>query len=254
MRRINVMGLCLVAIAALASMAVASASAAPELFECAKAAKVGKSYTGKFNDKNCSEANPGGTGKYELQPGIGKGKAFKGSGKVATLHTPAIGGEVTCKTNKSSGKNSSPTHQSGVIAEFKTCTSLGKKCTSAGEKPGTIKTNPLEGSFGYISKSPLKVGVDLVGEGGKDSADFTCEGLVIETKGAVIGEITGNINSFNKTTSNIFAVTGEGFQQVKNFEGGPNTELTSEVNGSGPFPSGQQATVTVKGENLELKA
>jgi hypothetical protein len=254
MRRIKVMGLCLVAVAALASVAVSSASAAPELYECAKAAKVGKTYTGNYNNKSCSEPNSKNEGKYQLQPGIGKAKAFKGSGKVATLHTPAIGGEVACKTNKSSGKNSSTTHQSGVIAEFKTCTSLGKKCTSAGEKAGTIKTNPLEGSFGYISKSPLKVGVELVGEGGKDSADFTCEGLVIETKGAVIGEITGNINTFNKTTSNIFAVTGEGFQSVKNFEGGPNVELVSEVNGSGPFPSGQQATVTVKGEELELKA
>lgn len=258
MRRTRIVGLCLVAMFAMTAIAASSASAAlPELYECAKAPKVGKFFTGKYNDKKCSETNEAGTGKYELQPGIGKGKTFKGKGKVATLHTPAIGGEVTCKTNKSEGKNTSPTHQSNVTAQFKTCTSLGKKCSSTGhgeKKAGEIYTNPLEGDFGYISKSPLKVGVVLVGEGGKDSADFTCEGLEIETKGGVIGEITGNINTFNKTTENIFAVTGGGLQQVTKFEGGPTTQLETIVNGSGPFPSGQQATVTVKGDELNLKA
>jgi hypothetical protein len=257
MRRIRIVGLCLVAVFATTAVAASSASAAlPELYECAKAVKVGKVYTGKYNDKKCSEKNEAGTGKYELQPGVGKGKVFKGKGKVATLHTPAIGGEVTCKTNKSEGKNSSPTTQSGVVAIFKTCTSLGKKCTSAGAKVGEIKTNPLGGVFGYISKAPLKVGVDLTGEGGKDSADFTCEGLVIETKGSVIGEITGNVNSFNKTTLNNFVVTASpAFVQVPTkFEGGPTQVLQTIVNGSGPFESGQQAEVTVKGEELNLKA
>jgi hypothetical protein len=252
--RLKIVGLCLIAMFSLAAVAASGASAAePELFECAKAAKVGKTTpTGEFSDKNCSVPLAG--GKYKLAPGIGKAKAFKGTGKVATLHTPAVGGEVTCKTNKSVGKFANNTTAEKVIATFSTCTSAGKKCTSAGAKAGSIVTNPLGGKLGYVSKSPLVVGQELIGEGGKDSADFTCEGLVIETKGGVIGEVTGNINKFSKTTENIFAVEGANLQKIKKFEGGPETVLETSINGSPLLKSGQQATVKVAGENLEIKA
>ncbi len=264
MRRIRIAGLCLVAVFAMTAVAASSASAAlPELYECAKLTV--KPFKGKYTDKACSvkateaQETEGKVNKYELQPGVGKGKVFKGKGKVATLYTPKIGGEVSCKTNSSEGKNASPSAQTGVTAKFKTCTSLGKKCSSTGhgeKKAGEIYTNPLQGKFGYISKSPLKVGVSLEAEGGLDSADFTCEGLVIETKGAVIGEITGNVNSFNKTSNNIFTVTeGSHVQIPTKFEGGPEEVLQTTINGSGPFPSGQDGgTIVVKGENLMLKA
>src|ERR1700729_2711893 len=95
--RLKIMGLCLVAMFALTAMVSASASAAePEFYECAKVAG------GKFADKKCSTPGSGKTAKYELQEGIGKGKggkhAFKGKGGKATLHTPAVSGEVTCKS------------------------------------------------------------------------------------------------------------------------------------------------------------
>jgi hypothetical protein len=254
MKRMRILGLCLVAVFAM-GIAAASASAAPTYYECAKAAKVGKAYTGNSNNKTCTETNEKGEGKYNLQPGRGKNKIFKGKGGAATLHTPTVGGEVKCSTSKDEGLvNASFTGQEKVKVIFGKCISLGKNCSSAGAKKGEIKTNALEGTLGYISKSPLKVGVSLKGEGGADSADFNCEGLVIETKGAVIGEITGDVNAFSKESTDIFTVNGEGFQTVKNFEGGSTEVLKSEINGSGPFESGEQTTTVNKGESLEIKA
>jgi hypothetical protein len=263
MRRMKMMGLCLVALFALTAVAVSSASAAsPAFYECAKLAKnpTTKKYEGKYSVKTCAtEASPteqteGKKNKYELKEGIGKGKQFKGKGGAATLHTPAVSGEVVCKSFKDSGFINSPTTEDKVISEFKTCTSIGKKCMSPGEKAGTIKTNSLKGELGYISKSPLKVGVVLSPESGSVLAEFNCEGLTVVTSGSVIGEQKGDINVFSKSSENVFSVTGGGVQTVTKFEGGATHVLESVINGSGPFESGQQAEAANKGEELEIKA
>jgi hypothetical protein len=244
--RLKIMGLCLVAMFALTAAVTASASAAePAFYECKKV--VG----GKFLAKCKTE---GGKGGFAIVEGVGKGKAFKGTGGEATLHTPAVGGVVSCKTFKDEGKVETPTKTGKVFSTFTSCVSLGKKCTTPGQKAGTIKTKELEGGLGYISKSPVKVGTNLKAKGGGELAEFNCEGLQINVTGAVIGEQTGDINTFNKTSSDIFKVNGEGFQEVKNFEGGPTEVLESLINGSGPFESGQQATAVNKGEELQIKA
>ncbi len=246
MKRMRIMGLCLVAVFSLAIVAASSASATPTYYECAK-------MTGGKYEKGCGKE--GGKGGYALVPGRGKNKAFKGKGGAATLHTPAVGGEVKCATSKDEGFiSASFTGQEKVKVIFGKCTSLGKNCSSPGAKKGEIKTNPLEGALGYISKTGPKVGVDLTGEGGKPSAEFNCEGLEIVTTGSVIGEITGGINTFSKESTDTFTVNGEGFQSVKNFEGGPTQVLESTINGSGPFESGEQTTTVNKGESLEIKA
>jgi len=257
--RLKIMGLCLVAVFALTAAITASASATePGWYECHKL--TSKPYTGKYTDKKCSkeataeEKAAGKKNKYELQEGVGKGKVFKGSSKgAATLHTPAVGGEVTCTSFKDEGKAALPNKVEKVVSTFSGCTSLGKSCTS-GAKKGTIVTHPLDGELGYINKGAKEVGVDLKAEGAGDLADFECEGLVIETSGSVIGRQTGDINVFSKTSSNVFQVNGEGFQEIKKFEGGPTDVLESKINGSGPFESGQQASATNKGEELEVKA
>ena len=61
--------------------ATASASS-PQWYECAKAPKIGGVYTGHYG--------PGCTGtgtKWEIKPGISKGKTYKGKGMPAVLHT-----------------------------------------------------------------------------------------------------------------------------------------------------------------------
>lgn len=258
MKRIRIMGLCVVAVLALAAVAVSSASAAtPTYYECAKAAKSGKTYTGKYGNKTCSEVNAKSEGKYELVAGLGKGKAFKGKGGEAQLHTPAVGGVVTCASSKDAGFLTA-TGQRDVVVTFSKCKSLEKECASAGAKKGTIVTNPLGGSLGIISSVGPKVGVSLSGEGGKPSAEFVCgtgaSALTIVTTGAVIGEITGDINAINKETTDIFSVNGSGQQTVTSFEGGATEVLESTINGGGPFESGEQTTSANKGEALEIKA
>jgi hypothetical protein len=264
--RIKIVGLCLVAVFSVTAFAAASASAAlPELYECAKTLKnAEKKYTAHYVDKLCqvhateAQEKAGLENKYEIQPGIAKAKLWKGKGGVATLYTPGLGSEVSCKSNSSSGKNATTKTQVGVLAIFKTCTSLGKKCTSAGQLTGTIKTNPLKGEFGYISKSPLKVGVLLEAESTKDQADFSCEGLTVETEGAIIGEVGGNINTFSKASTNTFITTGSGpsrVQQFTSFEGGAEKILKTQINGTGHFASAQEGgTIKVTGEYLNLKA
>lgn len=257
--RLKIMGLCLVAVFAMAAVVSASASAAePAFYECAKL--TAKPYTGKYTDKKCSkeatsgEIAEGKKNKYELQEGVGKGKVFKGKGGKATLHTPAVGGVVECKSFKDEGKIATPTTESKVVSTFTSCTSLSKKCTSPGAKAGSIVTNNLKGELGYINKAKKEVGVLLSPETGTVLAEFNCEGLEIVTTGSVIGTQTGDINTFSKSSTNTFAVNGEGFQVVKNFEGGSTHVLESLINGSGPFESGQEASALNKGEELEIKA
>jgi hypothetical protein len=259
MTRIKIMGLCLIAVFAMAAVAAASASAAPTYYECAKAAKVGKLYTGNSNNSTCTEANAKGEGKYNLQPGRGKDKAFKGKGGAATLHTPAVGGIVECGASKDEGYvSSSFTGQEKVKVTFTKCKSESKACNSPGAKSGEIKTNPLSGTLGYISKSGPVVGVSLTGEAGHPSAEFECGtgagALKIVTTGAVIGEITGDTNKISKEATDSFSVTGGGQQSVTSFEGGPTEVLESSINGSPELESGEATTTVNKGEALEIKA
>ena len=241
MKRIKVLGLCVVATFAFSAVAVATASAAEgvEWFECAKVAG------GKY-EKGCKKE--GGKGGYVLRPGIGKGKAYKGTGGKATLHTPAIGGEITCTAFKDTGVINTTTTTDKVVSTFTGCSTLGKKCKS-GTKAGEIKTHDLAGEFGKLEGE--KGGVDLKAESGSSVANFECEGLVVEVTGSVIGEVTSNVLS--KSSTDTFAVNSEGFQQWKKFESGPTDTLEAHITGVGNFESGQQATATNKGEELELK-
>jgi len=248
MKRMRILGLCLVAAFALAVVAASSASAAqPTFYECAKVAAG----AGKYTNKTCSTEGTGKKAKYELKEGIGKPKVFKGSGKSATLHTPALGGEITCKTFKDEGKLTSPTTEGAVLSTFSTCTTEGKKCSSTGEKAGTIKTFALAGETGTISGGS-GAGVDLKPEKGELLAEFNCEGLEVKVKGSVIGE-EKPVNTFTKDEYSVFQVNGSGYQEYKSFVGGPEDVLLSEIAGTGPYESGQQAEAKNIGNELELK-
>jgi len=269
MRRIKMMGLCLVAVLAVAAVAVSSASAAlPEYKVCTKAAKVGKTFTGKFSDKTCATSEPKGEGKYELAGWeSAKKKGFKGKNGVSTLDsyipeneaTPWTGGTVAgvvqCKSGKSAGEITGP-KTSTVTVEFKTCTSEGKKCTSSGQKTGTIKTALLKATLGNISGG---VGSDVESVSGGPSAQFSCEGLEVVTVGSVIGVNSGNINKINKEGTQTFAVNGKGGQEVVfgEFPPSPVTGeahfLVSKITPPGvELPSGQSTVSTLKGEALEI--
>jgi type 1 fimbria pilin len=281
MKRMRIMGLCLVAIFAMGAVLAVSASAAePEWAECAKAPKVGKTTpTGEFSDKNCSVAAAG--GKYLIKSGIGKGKKFKGTGKTSTLHNKGPFGDnaVKCTSSKDEGEIQAPNIEKNVKVVFKGCTGLAHPCTSAGAKSGEIKTGPYKGELGYISKPGKVVGVDLNNETtpGGVMAEFSCVIVNVQVVGSAIGVQLGDINKVSQTSEAEFAVApyfgkvksefGE-FEPVVNipsFEGGPLDYLAT--NSCGPFveellkkecsgfaPSGQEGVNINKGENLEVKA
>jgi hypothetical protein len=271
MKRFEIAGVCLLAIACMAGVSAASASAAlPELYECAKAPKEkapGKNYEGHYTGKHCEASTYSAVfttkTKYELQPGIGKGKAFTGSGHGANLEGKGIGG-ISCTSFKDSGKFTTPTTGADIVAEFKGCEYIGLKCQS-GAQAGEIATNPLSGTVGYLAgKGTMTptVGASLKPESGEYLAVFHCQSEYFWVKGAVIGEVSP-VNQFTKKATFTFKQTGIGIQQWEKFEGGPREvlEVTLCSGGcanpatEGVHVQGSEETIAAnKGEELMLKA
>jgi len=281
MTRIKVMGLALVAVFAIAAIGSAAASAAPSYKECAKAAKVGKTFTGKYTDKNCTAKVETG-GKYELQAGVGKGKAAKTSGGPAELLVVIPAGvseefpegatvKITCASNKGVSTSSSPNLVSKAVTTFSKCKTLGSPCQS-GAKKETIVTNSLSGELVDIEGGE-GVGTVLHAETGTSTAAFVCT-EVAETNviGSLIGINSGNVGKISKTSALTFEV-GPGLGEVEyapgkkytpivnvptHKTGGVNGEhfLTSQISKekvpAGELPSGQKQAVSVKGEALEI--
>jgi hypothetical protein len=272
MKRSGMIGMCLAVLAAFAVVSVASASAAePALYECAKAAKVGKKYTGKYTDKKCSkeatakEIEEGKTNKYELKECFGKGKAFKGKGKGADLEAAEIGG-ITCTSSADTGKFTSPKTAGNIVVTFKGCSFAGKKCES-GSTSGEIVTKPLKGEVGYLAGKGTKTpttGADISAETGEALAEFHCGEDEFAVTGSVIGEVTP-ANKFTKEAMFNFEETEFGVQKWKHFEGEAAEHVLRtflcEPAGCNPLEQGvsgaksaEETKVTNKGEELELKA
>src|SRR3954451_13240558 len=182
MKRMRILGLALVAVFAISALAASGASATPAWYECAKAAVKN---TGEYTDKACTLESAGkNTGKYNLQPGIGKGKAFKTKGGAATLHViiPATGKgafpggahvEVKCTSYKGGGQPALPNKVEKVTSAFKGCTVLAAPCQS-GSKKGVIETNSLNGEMIDANTTASGVAVLLKGESSPVLANFTC--------------------------------------------------------------------------------
>jgi hypothetical protein len=273
MKRMRILGLALVAVFALAAVAASGASAAPTFFECAKTAKnaTTKKYEAKYTDKLCSAESPTKEGKYELKEGIGKGKVLKGkAGGVSRLHTfiPGKGDiPVECAKAKDVAQPVLPNKITKAVTVFSKCKAAGAPCQNG--KKETITTAPLEGELGYISASPLKVGVKLKPEGTTYFAEFECTGVAgVRTFGEVIGEQSGDINTVSKESELSFTTQeknyGFGPSIVNNpthFEGESGEHiLLTELNPgtgfepAGGLPSGQEGSIENKGEALEVKA
>jgi hypothetical protein len=247
MKRV-MLGVCVVALLGLAGASAASA-AEPAFFECAKLKG------GKFKGPCQVE---GAKGNHELQEGIGKGKPIKGKGGEFRKYAPAVGarGPFCPGATKVVGNLATPTTQKGVVLTWTGCEAGGKRCNSAGEPHGTIVTNALEGTLGYVSAAEHRVGIDFQGESGPDLVSWNCEGLEYEVGGSLIGEVT-SVNTLTTTYTVTFALQSEEFpeefQAIKSFEGGPEDVPEFLVNGSGPFEGAFRGSYTYKGEKLELK-
>jgi hypothetical protein len=271
MRRIKIMGLCLVAVFAVSAMGV-SAAQAGEYGVCKVIPETAvHPDEGKWEDKNCTKAAVlpyseavGHDGDYEWYPGTGaltepglKGFgpnvastyfSYKSTTGTAVLSTPALGGKVTCTKSTDVGAITGPTTDTDTVT-FIGCETEGKKCQSAGQAAGKIKTNLLKTDLidepGPVVKVRFESSTGPTGY----QAEFECVGgepLKIRTKGFTEGTDTGNVNKMEAKSTQVFA--GE-----ENLETEVNEPVGTGGNWVGPFKSEENTTGTTTGKKTEIK-
>ncbi|HEX4186466.1 MAG TPA: hypothetical protein VHY83_01090 [Solirubrobacteraceae bacterium] len=281
MKRMRIMGLCLVAAFALTAIGAGTASALPEIGRC-----VAQAGTGKYKDSNCTEKAKtlASEKQFEFKKGPEVGKTgFTSKGGEGVLETEA-GTKIVCTTQSATGSykrlsTGTTKEVQGVIAKFEGCgiPAIGAICKTKGEPEGTISTFSLKGPLGYISgektKTPV-VGQDLTPTKAKGLfAEFEClgGGIVVKVKAkegaAPEGRVGANCviapvekpNVMSLTATQEYSGSG-GKQSPQHFQDKGTTKskycnLESNTNG-GAFEAATQAlTTTVTNEEaLEIKA
>jgi len=239
----------------LIAVIAASASAAlPEYKECAKV-----KHTGAFKEGNCAKESPTHEGDYEILSGLGSNTAFKASAATTAFELEGSEG-LRCKSAKIAGETSGTKEQRGVVMTFKDCEMFGHGCTTEGEPLATVKTAPLKGVLGYISRSPLRVGIVYTAEApGGYWAEAQCEAFSLRWKGSALGEVKDDINEFSSESTDVFS-TDDGVPEHTSFEGGTPGEFTlsSEIDQDGSWEGegslGFSTDAAVKGETLMIAA
>ena len=283
MKRMRIMGLCLVAVFALFAIAASSSFGAAEVGRC-QPSTIGK-YKNSVCTVKATSLEKGNTEKWEWHKGAKsetEGVHFTAEGGEGTLETES-GTKITCKTQSATGKYDQDTgiikEVEGVVATFKECELplLSASCKTVGAAEGEIKTNLLKGPLGYISgektKTPV-VGQELLPEKAKGHfAEFECAGgavkVVVKGKEGKFKlgetEVTGGnciiaplaeVNVMSTTVSQTYSGAG-GKQSPQKFQlaTAKYCNLESNTNG-GPFePATQALTTTITNEEaLEVKA
>jgi hypothetical protein len=212
MRRLWISGLCLAALLACAGAATGASATVPTWFECAKAVKNGKSYTGQYSGKTCTPSSRVESGgKYELTEGIGKGKRFKGKGGKTVLHVKTWLGDdtVECTSVKDSGSPALPNLETDVVVIYKGCKAFGSKaCSSPGDPSGEIELAGLKGELGFIQEPPEPVvGLKLESEAqpgpNGQLASFSCKGLEVTVTGGLIGVESKDVDTISKEAQTV---------------------------------------------------
>ncbi len=216
MKRIRIVGACLVAVFAFSAVVVSAASAssfAPEFAKCVTSAKTAKGsthkYEGHFNNKACSE--PGteaeGHGKYELASAVGT--EFTGKSKKTVLHVVGANGKaevITCKKDTIKGIVAASNRVSVTITfegctneKKESCGTAGKIESSSGHPIFLEYLNEAETEYGAYSPSPM--------------SSFSCGSESFELEGGLVGTATAN----GKDVTIAYAVNGSGEQAKRLF-------------------------------------
>ena len=177
MKRIGIVGLCLMAMCAISLAGSGIASAAlPEWGRCVRFINQHGTPVGKYTNAACTElAEPAKTGTYEWKAaptGVPKPE-FTSHGGEAELRTTS-GIATKCKTETATGLITGNKEVGEVEVLFKGCEAItfpGWKCGNAlppgYEEPplahneGEILTKRLTGKLGFINKEKLEVGLVL---------------------------------------------------------------------------------------------
>ena len=249
MRRIRIIGACLVATLAIGALGAGTASAQPTYKTCIKASPKG---SGKWNTRTCTGESKGGEreGDYELGAwNAGRKTTFTGRAGPFTYYSYIKGfgvvGTVTCAKAKVAGEITGPSTGTEVITLEK-CTTSGETCTSAGApKTGDVVTAVLNTELAELGGGAVAVrvkGVPVFSES-KCGAD---EWII---SGAIDGDVSGDVNTVSKDLTQDFGVNAGGEQQISE-EG---DVLIIKVVGVGEFETGVENTMSIKGEAMEIE-
>jgi hypothetical protein len=225
MKRIRIVGLCLVAAFAMSAVAAGTASATiPEFLT--------KAVVGETAPTNIPLSGTVGVAVLET---VAKNKV-----ECKDAAGTAISGTVTSKNT--TAKN---------VTKFTECKSGEFVCENAGA--GIIETKPLEGELGPITAS--LPGIRLWAEGNKGGvlASFTCAGgaIKIEVRGTITGSLGGSAGSDEFTgkllpTGSLTFSQSAGTQKYQGFEGGEKGQLESNLNGGAFEKAGQSVVAKLK--------
>ncbi len=270
MKRMRIVGLCLVAAFALSAIGAGSASALPEIGRCV--AKAG----GKYSDANCNVKASKGGGTTEFVKGAVK-KSFTTAGGEGKLEG-ATGTEIKCTTQSATGeyleKTGAIKEVTNVQAKFNGCTLplFGAPCQTKGAAAGEILTTKLKGKLSYTSgkKTPaVKVNQGLspiVKKKGFTEFECPAVGVVVYVgEGPEKGHETilanvGPVNTMSTTATQTYAKGAKAGEQEPKFVEGKATvidNLESSLSGpKGTFERSDQVleTVITNEEALEIKA
>lgn len=185
MKRIKIMGLCLIAVCWVAAAAgTGSASALPQFL-----------------------------------PASGTFLSVSGKG---TLQTTG-GMLLICASDFDKGSITGPDSVGNVLVAFHGCkeTQLNSPCNSGPEPEGLIKTNELKGLLGYINKTSKDVGLSLEPTSGTVFVEFSCASGLVKAK--VTSSVIGKVSPINtkSTTSLLSYKQTSGKQLFTRLEGGP---------------------------------
>jgi hypothetical protein len=224
MKRIRIVGLCLMAAFAIGAVASSTASAVtvikPEVGRCVKAAVPAE---GLYTSAACTlQQKPKKTGAYEWLPGPGPNAGLSGTAGASTLESAA--GKISCKHQTIAGVVLNEYNEHVNAVTFTGCESKAAKVKCETSKAngnntaGTILDLPAEGTLGLI-KAPTKAGIDLQGvvPPGKEleEAGFTTNLLAFYECGAKTqgdgtgaqelaeGGLEGEITATNKMTTKV---------------------------------------------------
>jgi hypothetical protein len=204
MKRIKIVGLCLVAVFALTAV-MASGAQAGQWGTCVKAAKNGKVYTGNYTDKLCSTKAAEKNGKYEWAPNAAN-IPFTSEGGAS--HLKGAAGEIARTHGTDKGTFEGATKDTDTFT-FEGCKlkPFELSCKSySSTKEGEIITNTLtsglidhgeKGASGkepaagevWMSETAAGTTTDPVFGPGPYLADFECGGVPFAVTGSVSGVV-----------------------------------------------------------------
>jgi len=221
MKRIRIMGLCLVAAFALSALAASIATAEPEFLTKTVVAEGVK---------------------IPIKATLG-----------AAFLEGQSGSKITCTGGSSTGEVTGPQTSKKNVSTFVGCETGGLKCES-GVTEGVIITKALEAKLNGITSSLPGERLFDEGEGrGGKLAEFSCAGgsIVVIVKGSLIGSLSGAAGTGPETgkllsTGTLTFAEAAGIQKYTSFSEGPEKgekeQLEASVGGK-PFEKSGQSVV-----------